>query len=259
MLTRKFKAANVLRAAGAISLVILTLRSVLVAQAPASPPWLQLTIVQVEPAMVDEYIAVQREVTAHIKRGGPPWRTVSRADVFGDTYRFLIVTPVQNLATFDATKTDPELAALMSRSQKYVKSQQIYAIRTIPELDNPLPEKQQPALMVVNVARISPGREQAYLDVMKADFLPHFNKAKFYHVNGAIAFGGESGFIHLFYVQNFAKLDEGSPVVRALGAAGAQAVTTKLAGIVISTEQWVARLLSDLSYGPWSTSPATKP
>jgi hypothetical protein len=52
-------------------------------------------------------------------------------------------------------------------------------------------------------------------------------------------------------MNNLAKLDEGSPVVKALGAAGAQAVTAKFAGIVTSNEQWVTRLLPELSYGPW--------
>src|SRR5262249_2372862 len=59
---------------------------------PQSAPWIQLAIVQVDPAMVDEYAGVQRELAARVKRGGTPWRTVCRTDVFGDTYRFLIAT-----------------------------------------------------------------------------------------------------------------------------------------------------------------------
>jgi len=231
----------------------------LAAQAPPAPaPWMQLIIVHVEPAMVDEYIAVQREITARVKKAGPPWRIVSRTEVFGDTYRFLIVTPVQNLASFDAKNSDSELAALNSRVQRYVTSQRSYAIRTLPEIDNPLPDKEQPNLIVVNMVRVAPGREQDYFNVMKSDFLPHFNKAEVHHVNGTLTFGGEGGYIHQFYVKDFAKLDEGSPVVKALGAAGAQAVTAKLAGIVTSSELWTARLIPDLSYGPWSAPPPTK-
>lgn len=229
-------------------------------QQAGPPPWMQLTIVNVDPAMVDEYANLQRDISAHVKRGGPAWRIVSRTDVFGDTNQFLILSPVQNLASFDNPRPDPELASLNSRAQKYVRSQQTYAIRLIPELDNPLPDRQQPTLILFNLAKVVPGREQDYVKLMKSDFLPHFDKANFHHVNGAVTFGGESGaFIHLFYVQNFAKLDEGSPVVKALGAQGAQAVTAKLAGIVNSTEQWIARVLPDLSYGPWSAAPATKP
>jgi len=225
---------------------------------PQPPPWMQLTVVQVEPAMVDEYIAVQREITARIKKGGPPWRIVSRTEVFGDAFRFLITTPAQNLASFDTKNSDSELTALNNRAQRYVTSQQSYAIRTLPDLDNPLPEKEQPNLTVINIVRVAPGREQDYFNVMKSDFLPHFNKAEFHHVNGSLTFGGKSGYIHQFYVKDFAKLDEGSPVVKALGAVGAQAVTTKLSGIVTSSELWIARLLPDLSYGPWSAAPPPK-
>lgn len=253
---------NAARSAGRAGLAALVLVSALAAvntlqaQSPPPPaPWVQLTIVQVAPAMVDEYIALQREITARTRRGGPAWRTVSRTEGFGDAYRFIIATPVQNLASLDAARPDAELAALNNRAQKYVTSQQSYAIRTIPELDKPLPEKQQPALMVVNMARVAPGREQDYVTLMKSDFLPHFEKAEMYHTNGAVAFGGVSAFIHLFYVNNFAKLDEGSPVVRALGPLGAQAVTAKLSGIVTSSEQWIARILPELSYGSWSPQP----
>src|SRR5262249_26653198 len=155
-----------------------------------------------------------------------------------DAYQFIITSPVQNLASFDTASrnVDPELSALQAKMLKYVTSQQNYVIRLIPEIDNP-PSNQSPALVIFNVAKVYPGREQDYLNVMKTDFLPHFNKANFYHINGAVAFGGENGFIHLFYANNFAALDAGSPVVRALGPAGAQAVTAKLSGIVSSSEQ----------------------
>src|SRR5262249_39442268 len=114
--------------------------------------------------------------------------------------------------------------------------------------------KQQPGLMIVNVVKIVPGREQDYFELMKSDFFPHFNKAGFHHQNGSVTFGGEGGFIHMYYVQNFAKLDEGSPILKALGAKGAQAITAKLSGIVASSEQWIARLLPEVSYGSWPSS-----
>ncbi len=220
--------------------------------------WLQMTVVNVEPAMVDEYVALQRDIATRIRKGGPAWRTVSRSEIFGDSYRFIIINPVQNLASFDAAgrNPDPELTSLNSRATKYVKSQQSFAIRTIPEIDNPLPQNQAPSLMIVNVAHVFPGKEQDYMNIMKSDFLPHFDKANFRHINGSIAFGGESGFVHLFYIQNYAKLDEGSPVVKALGAKGALDVTAKFSGIVTSEEKWIARVIPDLSYGPWS--PATR-
>ena len=247
------------RSVGVVSLVAVALAGVFagprVAAAQEAPPWVQLTIVQVDPAMVNEFLAVQREFTARAKEAGTPWRSVSRTVVFGDTYRFLIATPVENFAAFDdANEPDPELTALINRVQKCITSRQSYAVRTLADIDNPLPEDERPDLMVVNIASVVPGREQDYLRVMTTDFLPHFDEAELHYVTGALTFGGAGGYIHLFYVDDFAELDRGSPVVRALGGEGAQAVTAKLSGIVTSSEQWLARIVPDLSYGPSSSS-----
>lgn len=219
--------------------------------APAPLPWVEWTVVEVDPAMVDEFIAIQREFTARAKKAKTAWRRVSRTEVFGDAYRFLIATPVRSLATFDKRDdSDAELSVLVHRAQRCVRSQKTYAVRTLPDAGNPLPEGKEPGLMVVNVVRVAPGREQDFMNVMTSDFLPHFNEAKIHYETGALAFGGESGFVHAFYVDNFAELDKGSPVVRALGAEGAQAVTAKLSGIVTASEMWIARLLPEVSYGP---------
>jgi len=225
------------------------------AAAQTPTPWVQLTIVHVNPSMVDEFMAVQREFMAHAKEAGTPWRLVSRTAVFGDTYRFVIATPVERLASFDETPdSDPSLAALINRVQKCVTSRQSYAVRTMPDMDNPLPEGEEPDLMVMSLSRVAAGRGPDYLDLMASDFLPHFDAAGVHHVTGALTFGGESGFIHVFYVNDFEELDEGSPVVRALGTEGAQVVTAKLSGIVTRSELWLARRLPAVSYGPSSDS-----
>ena len=55
--------------------------------------------------------------------------------------------------------------------------------------------------------------------------------------------------LEVFYFENFAELDKGSPVMRALGPEGASAVTAKLSGIVSSSALWVARVIPELSFG----------
>jgi len=254
--------AKVRRHVGIFSLTALVLVSVFaIAQtagaqqqnAPPSP-WMQFTIVSIDPPMADEYVALQRDIGARIRRGqnAPAWRIVGRFDVFGDNYQFLTITPVQNLASFDARNADAELAVLNSRAQRYIKGQQSYGIRMVTDLANPLPERTAPAMLLINMAKVMPGREQDYLNLMKTDFLPHFDKAEFRHLTGTLTFGDESRFVHMFYINNFAKLDEGSPVVRALGPDAAQKVNAKMAGIVTGNESWTVRIVPDLSYGPWS-------
>src|SRR5262249_25610246 len=137
----------------------------------------------------------------------------------------------------------------------YIKGQHNLVIRTLPDFDNPLPANQQPAVMIFNITKVYPGREQDYLKVMKEDFLPHFTKANMSYVSGSLTFGGENGFVHMFYFNNFAALDAGSPVMKALGPAGAQAVAAKFSGIVSGNQQWLVRVLPDLSYGAARQTP----
>lgn len=227
------------------------------APAPSGPAaWMQVTIVDVDPTMVPEFIGIQREISNRARTARTPYRIVSRTETFGDIYRFLIITPAQNLAAFDRpAAANAEATALNFRLEKTIRSQKSYAVRTHHDLGNPLPEDTAPSLIMVNFAKVLPGREQDYYNVMKADFLPHFTELEVSHATGSLAFGGESGFVHLYYFDNFAALDEGSPVVRELGPEGAQAANAKLSGIVTSTEQWITKLVPELSFGSWSPEP----
>ena len=120
------------------------------AQDPA--PWLEMTIVQVDPARVGEFLAAQREITALDEEAGVPWRSVGRTAVFGDTYRFVITTPLANFAQLDrAGDDDGARAGIVGRIRNVITSRATYAVRTAPTLDNPLPEGETPALMLVQI------------------------------------------------------------------------------------------------------------
>jgi hypothetical protein len=214
----------------------------------------QVTLVDVIPSMVEDFVAVERELTARAREAKTPWRTVSRTEVFGDRYRFLIATPLQSLAAFDKERASD--AALVTRAERCISRSVTYAVRSLPDLSKPLAPDQKPGLMVVNVAHVFPGREQDYVNTMKSDFLPHFDEAKIHYASGSLTFGGENGFLHVFYVPSFAELDKGSPVMRALGPEGAVAVTAKLSGVVSSSSLWIARVVPELSYRP---EPKTEP
>ncbi len=232
-----------------LSLVLAAAASTTRAQDP--PPWLEMTIVQVDPGRVDEFLAAQREISALEKDAGTPWRSVGRTAVFGDTYRFVITTPLANFARLDrAVDDDGARAGIVSRIRNVITSRATYAVRTAPTLDNPLPEGEAPALMLVQIVSVAPGREQDYLRVMAEDVLPHFDEAEMHHTTGALTFGGEGGYVHVFHVDNFAALDQGSPLARALGAPGALEVMAKLSGVVLRSEQWLVRHLSDVSFQP---------
>ena len=219
------------------------------AWAQEASPWIEMTIVEVDPVRLDEFVAAQSEISALDGEAGVPWRSVSRTAVFGDTYRFIVMTPLADFASFDRpADADPARAAIIGRIRGVITSRTTYALRTTPGIDNPLPDDAEPSLSIVQVVSVAAGREQDYLRVMAEDVLPHFEEAEMHHTSGAITFGGESGFVHFFHVGSFAALDQGSPLARALGAHGAQEVMGKLSGVVRRSEQWLVRYLPDVSF-----------
>jgi hypothetical protein len=78
-------------------------------------PWTELTLVDVVPSMVEDYLAIERELTARARDEKIPWRAVSRTEVFGNHYRFVIASPLSSLARFDR-KPDPDPRPPPSRS-----------------------------------------------------------------------------------------------------------------------------------------------
>ena len=229
-------------------LVLAATASIARAQDPA--PWLEMTIVQVEPARVGEFLAAQRELSALDEEAGVPWRSVGRTAVFGDTYRFIVTTPLASFAQLDQAGDDGARSGIVDRIRNVITSRATYAVRTAPTLDNPLPDGETPALMLLQIVSIAPGREQEYLRVMAEDVLPHFDEAEMHHTTGALTFGGEGGYMHVFHVESFAALDQGSPLARALGAPAALEVMAKLSGVVTRSEQWLVRYLPDVSFRP---------
>ncbi len=210
-----------------------------------------MTLVGVDPGQVDEFLAAQRELASLEKEAGVPWRSVARTAVFGDTYRFVITTPLVQFARLDRPgSSDPARASIENRIERTVTSHTTFALRTTPDLDNPLPDEREPALTLVQRVTVVPGREQDYIRVMAEDVLPHFKEANMHHASGALTLGGDSGYVHFFHVGNFAALDQGSPLARALGAEGALEITSKLAGVLSRSEQWVVRYLPDISFRP---------
>ena len=136
-------------------------------------------------------------------RSSQPW-----CNYRGDTYRVIIMTPLVSFASFDRdVAASAGWAAIIKRIRNVITTRQSYALRATPTIDNPLPADETPTLMLVQFVSVALGREQDYLRVMMTDVLPHFDEAKMRHTSGALTFSGEGGYVHLFYIKNFAELD----------------------------------------------------
>ena len=218
-------------------------------EAPETSPWMEMALVSVAPGQVDEFLAAQRELAALDKTAGASWRSVSRTAGFGDRYEFLITTPLTQFGQLDRPgRPDAARAGIENRIRRTITSHTTLALRTTPDIDNPLPADREPALTLVQWVTVVPGREQDYIRVMAEDVLPHFEEANMHHSSGSVTLGGDSGYVHFFQLNNFAALDQGSPLARALGPEGALEITSKLAGVLARSEQWVVRFLPELSF-----------
>lgn len=219
------------------------------AQQPKPPAWVQLNVVQVHPDMDAEFMSVQKEFSERAKKAGTPFRSVFRTAQLGDTWKYLIATPMESLAELDDTgETDAAMSQLIERVRKCITSRQSYAVRPVAEASNPLPLGQNPKLAVTEFVQIAPGRGSEYLAHLDADVLPHFKTAKVPYLTGRLTLGGAPGFVHFFMEDSFAEIGKGSPVSRALGPEGAEKVDAKMAGIVTHVEAWVSRYLPEVSY-----------
>ena len=240
------------------AIVVLTLASPSAAQNDGN--WMQVTIVNVLPEKLDDYIELQlRDVNPALQRAGVPWRSVWQTAEFGNTYERLLVTPIGRLAYFDsggplATGMDPDdRRRLIDRLRRCTVSRQSYAVRYRPDLSVVADNVAGRFLSRVSTIRIAPGRTAEWEDFLR-DNLQQFRGAK-------VAFGvyqrvygpGPTTWQIIQNHSSFAELTEPGVIGRAFGDQ-ADTVAAQLAGIVQSIERSVLRRDELLSY---SSSPPT--
>ena len=90
-------------AAAAAVLVLFATGAVTTLGAQDAADWLRVSIVQVVPERFDDYIELQlNEVNPGLQQAGIPWRSVFRTAEFGDSYELQSITPLGDLADYDA-------------------------------------------------------------------------------------------------------------------------------------------------------------
>ena len=108
-----------------------------------------------------------------------------------------------------------------------------------------------PPLVTVQTIQLVPGKGQEFASMTASEFLPALKKAGVTDSwMFATTFGGPQGertIVSPF--PNFAALDAGPPIIRALGAEGAQKLNLKRNALTTSSELTVLRLVPDLSFG----------
>jgi hypothetical protein len=226
------------------------------AQAPA-PQWLSINVIRVKPDMVTEYQDfVKKEVIPTLQKGGVKERSAFASAVFGESYEYVFVTPIESVAQYDGQspiiKALGEEGALAynAKVRRFIVSSRTFAVQTRPDLSYMGKMTGPPKLAVINSTHIAPGRNADFENIIKNDILPALKKADVPgYLVSQTAFGGDPfEYTSLTLADSFAEIAKGSPIIRGMGQEGFNKFLLKLAGIVVHQERTIGRFVPDLSF-----------
>lgn len=218
--------------------------------------WYLVSVVQVKPEMRQEWLDIQKkEVNPAFKKAGVEWRAVWET-VVGDLTEYASVTPLESLSDLDdpgplREALEPEeRILLLQKLSKCLDGRSRHISRTRPDLSVMREGAGRPALGVVIRVAVLPGKQADFESVMKNDVLPVLPDGGVRAFLGSqTVFGGNPNeYVFLSVLPDFAELDKGPTLVRALGEEAARARLEKFAGLIDSVEYSVTRFNPVLSY-----------
>ncbi|MEK6301853.1 MAG: hypothetical protein AABO41_14170 [Acidobacteriota bacterium] len=223
--------------------------------------WSSISIVRVKPDMVTEWQDLQKNVVnPALKKAGVKERSVFETAVFGESYEYVVITPITSFAQYDEPMSplrkalgDDAWRDYITKSRRCVVSAHTFG--DLARLDLSYMGKMMtmtgpPKLAVVNSISVVPGRGTAFENLVKSDVLPVMKKANVigYFVSQTV-FGGDGyGYTTVTFMDSFAEIGKGSPFHQVLGPAGAASFFAKFAGIVAHQERVIARFNPELSF-----------
>ncbi|MBZ5624550.1 MAG: hypothetical protein LAQ69_38495 [Acidobacteriia bacterium] len=221
----------------------------------ATPQLARVTITHVKPDMLNEWLDLQKnEVVPGLKKAGQKTRTVYGTSLFGNSYEFVVITPFEKYAEFDAgnplTKAlgQPASARLGEKLRKCTISSTSYAITRLADLSNVL-DGPPPQMLVSARYRITPGKTQDFQNLVKSEILPVYKKAKVGLIVSQRGAGANPNDVTMSTVYSkFADMDGGPFLVKQLGQEGANKVNAKFVGIRTLIEVVVRSRVEDLSF-----------
>ncbi|MBI3665947.1 MAG: hypothetical protein HY236_06940 [Acidobacteria bacterium] len=224
--------------------------------APA-PSMLQVIVTTVKPDMMRDYTELlKNEVTPALKKAGVPWRAVWQTAVFGDTYQFVSVTPIEKFAQYDSPSPlvralgQDGAARLLEKISRCVTSTHFYAEVFRRDLSIIKDTQEPPKIATVSRFRVPTGKGPEFENFIKTEILPVLKKADIggYLVH-QVAFGGSGNdWVILTLYNKFADFDGGPLLLRLLGQEGFNKFLAKASGLATQLESSVQRYNTELSY-----------
>lgn len=226
-----------------------------------APEWSSISVVHVKPDMVAEWQDLQKNVVnPALKKAGVKERGVFETAVFGESYQYVVITPITSFAQYDEPvsllrKTIGEDAYrdYQAKSRRCVVSVQTFA--DLARMDLSYMGKMAsmtgpPKLAVVTSLSVLPGRAAAFENMVKTEVVPVMKKADVigYFVSQTV-FGGDAwGYTSVIFYDSFAEIGKGSPFLRVLGPTGSAALFAKIGALIAHQERVIARYSPELSF-----------
>jgi hypothetical protein len=210
--------------------------------------------VVVKPDRVSEFLEIEKQRAAAFKKGGGAWMSVWRS-VVGPTNEFMIISPLDSYAARDGQPAymkgmEPgPAAALMARRAQCIESSRVTIERALPDYSYVNPGTPTPAMLRIVRTRVRPGMADQYLALLKNELIPAYKKAGVASYRARrIEYGGSRNDITTSTPLNkMAELDGDTPLVKAVGQAGATQFLNKAAQLVAFSEYLIYRYVPDAS------------
>jgi hypothetical protein len=222
----------------------------------AQPAMTRVTFTHIRPDMASEWVDLQKnEVVPALKKAGQKGRTVYSSGLFGNSYEYVTITPMDNFAEFDAgnplTKAlgAAPSARLGEKLRKCTLSANSFQSTRMADLSNADPSNPWPKILVSTRVRVAPGKMPDFENLMKTDILPAYKKVKVVLTVNRRGLGANSNDVTISAgYSKYADLDAPNPVVKALGPDGAAKLLGKFTGVATLVEQVVRSRVDDLSF-----------
>ena len=220
-----------------------------------APVRARVTITHVKPDMVTEWVDLQKnEVVPALKKGGAKTRTVYATSIFGNSYEYVLISPIESMSQFDGQSAvvraldTAGAARLNEKLRKCVESSTSYMITRLPEVSNVL-EGPTPNMLVTVRYRIAPGRMPEFLNLMKSEVLPVYKKAKVGLIVNQRGPGANPSDVTISTAYTkFADMEGGPFLTQQLGQEAANRLNAKFVGIRTLIEVVARRKVADLSF-----------
>ncbi len=248
---------SICRTSATLGLLMAVSAGTIMAQAE-QPKVRSVTFNTVKADRIGDYLSATKDFTEALKKGGSG-RSYSTWVSTSGPREYAIVRYHSKWAELDAAPGSApalkgiagQLSALNARINATIESSRRVLYLLDHDLSFPLPDGSPQPIAQVLRTWVRPEHIEAYRNLVKSDVLPAAKKSgvKLYSVARVRAGGASQEYNTVTGLDNWAALDEVSPIVTGLGGQGAyDKFLAKLRPLVTRTEYEIYRYLPDQSY-----------